>query len=121
MHVDDFYEVSALVKERQTLLSNRDLVAEHDRDYLGVTINGTYQDQEMVREVRDTVLRVIDTRVHLLNMKLIDLGVSPSARAALPPEPPPAAPEVRQGPRVDIQVPRFDSRRVACAGGGGEG
>lgn len=89
MNIDDFYDVQSLVHARQQLLSDRDLVAEHGRKYLGVTIQGKYQDQELVSAVRTDVLRVIDERVHGLNLKLIDLGVEVSG-ALLPL--PPAAP-----------------------------
>lgn len=74
MKTSDFRTVLALMSSRSALLT--DIAhAEDGKGGLGVTLQGRYQDDDLLDRVRPVVLRVLSDRLSDVNKELLALGV----------------------------------------------
>ncbi|WP_047308795.1 hypothetical protein [Rhodopseudomonas palustris] len=62
-----------LMKQRDELVRSR-CIADNGEG-LGVTIRGTYQDNEMVAAVKTAVAAELDRRIALIDSQLVEMGV----------------------------------------------
>jgi len=79
MDLSNLFQVEVLAKERAQLLQDANAVDAKTTNYLGVTLQGRYQDQAFVDGVRGLVTDILLSRVAKIDEKLKALGVSPSA------------------------------------------
>lgn len=76
MHISDFDKVDGLVRERKALIGTRLLImGTKGQQYVGVTFQGKYQDDEMCDAVRPVVLNVLASRIAACESELFALGV----------------------------------------------
>lgn len=79
MRLSDFATVRDLMQKRSALCLQRDNIeADQGRGILGVTIQGVYQDEELVDRIRPAVLDTLANRIAAIDDKLAALGVDPS-------------------------------------------
>lgn len=69
MRIGDFPIVQRAIAAREALLRQR------DEGTFGVTINGTYQDAEMIAECTPAIVALINARIVELDKDLEQLGV----------------------------------------------
>lgn len=74
MKLEDFGKVHALAKRRAELKGQVELV---EGKGLGVTIQGRYQDDDMVDVARPCILNELQGRIDDIERELIALGVTP--------------------------------------------
>jgi hypothetical protein len=75
MKLSQFDELARLVKQRDDLLDARARVMPTGSAALGVTINGQYQDKEMVESVRDAVLAEMGRRLGAIDRSISALDI----------------------------------------------
>lgn len=74
MKLANYHKAAALVAQRQKLVAN---LADVKADGLGVTIRGTYQDEDMQSAVRSAVVEELSRRIRIVDEDLKVLGVEP--------------------------------------------
>jgi hypothetical protein len=73
MKLSDFSELTRVMKRRGDLMRSRDIAFE--RGGIGVTIHGTYQDDEMIEAVKGSVVAEFDRRIAILNEEIVAFDI----------------------------------------------
>jgi hypothetical protein len=60
---------------RASLMKQHDAVTDGVKNFLGITLQGTYQDEEFVAACRQAVERELVRRIRIMENRLSDLGV----------------------------------------------
>lgn len=74
MRLTDLWEVNDLERRRDKLIAQRVKVIAGE--WLGVTIQGTYQDDDMVEFTRPAVIHVLNDRITAIEVRLVELGLT---------------------------------------------
>lgn len=74
MRLTDLWEVNDLERRRDKLITQRVKVIAGE--WLGVTIQSTYQDDDMVEFTRPAVIHVLNDRITAIEVRLVKLGLT---------------------------------------------
>jgi hypothetical protein len=77
MKLSDYRKVAALLTQRESLWADHIKVnnSANDNGALGVTIQGRYQQWDILEPVKPVVLAVLEKRIALIDEQLTKLGV----------------------------------------------
>ena len=76
MKIQDFGKVNTLMDQRASLMADLSAARAIDGNGLGVTINGRYQDKEMLLAVREAVIEEFKRRIRIIETDLKTYGVT---------------------------------------------
>lgn len=77
MKLDNIELAKRLMDERAALILSHDAVNENTsgHQYLGITLQGRYQDEDFIAAVKPAVMSELRRRMNLIESKLKQLGV----------------------------------------------